>query len=104
MVPALPASAKGSNKPMSAIDRSWYESKKFLAFALTCGILLACVYLGSSTIVQEKLGDAIMFGLPVLLGGQSLIDARVRPAALQAASSTDQTAPSTSVTPSTVKP
>ena len=91
---------------MPAIDRSWYESKKFLAFALTCAILLACVYLGSSTIVQEKLGDAIMFGLPVLLGGQSMIDARVRPAALtmQAAAPTDQTAPSTSIVPSTVKP
>ena len=57
-------------------DKPWYQSKKFLAYAITLAGLVGGVALGGPAEVLDRLGAACMFGLPVLLGGQSYIDSR----------------------------
>ena len=60
-------------------DKSWYQSKKWLAYAITLAALIAGVALGGPVEVLDRLGAACMFGLPVLLGGQAYVDSRPRP-------------------------
>jgi hypothetical protein len=68
---------------MQTFERAPWLSKKWTAFALACLTLIACILLGADSSVTGNLSNAIMLGLPVLLGGQSLIDARVRGQAVQ---------------------
>lgn len=69
-------------------EKPWYRSKKFLALVYVGALLLGSQALGAPGEVTTKLAEAIMLALPVLIGGQSWIDGKVRSAAI-ASGSTD---------------
>ncbi|HYE57392.1 MAG TPA: hypothetical protein VD948_02755 [Rhodothermales bacterium] len=50
------------------------RSKRFLAYVLTLLVLLVAVVLKSPAVTD--LGEAIVFGLPVFLGGESWVRGR----------------------------
>lgn len=72
-------------------EKAWYQSKKCLAFAFTGLLLLVSIVLKADADVTGKLAQGIMLGLPVLLGGQSMIDMRVRSATINAQSASTTT-------------
>lgn len=51
-----------------------YKSKKFLVFGFTAVCLFAALLLHAPESVSSKLAEALMLGLPVLIGGQSFLD------------------------------
>lgn len=56
------------------MDQPCWRSKKFTALALVACVLVAALLLGAPETVSTRLAEAILLGLPVYLGGQSVID------------------------------
>jgi hypothetical protein len=56
------------------IDKPVWQSTKATCFLLVLASCLGCVVLGAPKEVTETLAEAILFGLPVLLGAQGALD------------------------------
>ena len=59
---------------MKQVDKPFYKSTKVIVYLITLAALLAMVMLETPESVLGSIALAIAAGLPVLLGGQALID------------------------------
>lgn len=59
---------------MGQVSEWPWRSKKWTAYVATLIALVALTLIGGASEAVTRLGDAIMFGLPLLLGGQAAVD------------------------------
>ena len=59
-------------------SKAWYHSKKVIAFFVVCLLLFASLIIKAPEAVTVRLAEAIMLGLPTLIGFQGYADAKAR--------------------------
>lgn len=62
------------SEPGKQVDKPFWKSTKAVVYGVTLGTLILFAYTNVDTEVTRTIAEAILFGLPLILGAQGAMD------------------------------